>query len=83
MINNLWMRYLGNLGYTGTIDERRYDWLNDNTTGEAETIDGLWVEFLGQKGYQGQINTMQMQWLGDQGYTGTLNQRFIQFLQGA
>lgn len=63
----------------GTLNGLEYLWLSTET-GETGTLNELWLKFLEGEGFtDGTLNGRQMAWLGSLGYTGTWNERMLQY----
>lgn len=72
-MNDALYRWLGNRGFTGTLEDRVKQYLVAQTTGTGlEAIEDLWITFGATSGYGKGIQEIQMNWAIDQGATSTL-----------
>lgn len=65
---------------TGHVNDLELEWLQTVTSETTGTINDLWLKFLEDEGYtSGTLQDRQMEYWGDLMYTGTWNDRAIQF----
>lgn len=68
-------------GFTGSNNDKELAWLVTKVLSpEGNSRRDLWYKYLVEQGsIHSQLNDMLMQWLGSFGYTGNLNDRWIQY----
>lgn len=58
-LNDLWFRYLRSLGYTGALQDMKYDYLTDLVAiPRGAALNDLFSTYLKEKGYTGSLNDM-------------------------
>ena len=59
-LNDCKFASLGTQGYTGSLNDRTWAWLSDQT-GLTTTINDMWSALLISQGYEGNLNDMQVE----------------------